>query len=317
MVESRAGSEEQSMTSGKWSTVSLVKDTQENVRRFVSWHLALGADHMYLFFDDPHDPSIEMLRDVERVTAVACSGAFWQDILGKSVINRHGRRQNSATTYGYRQVRDGWVVNLDCDEFLYGQDLDLAGWLAMQPGEVNVIRVRPAERILPDGEAGAERFRLPADAATLQDVYREFAPVMAGRGGFFGHVDGKSIIRAGLDDISLRQHWPQRANQGRLVDLDVGASPDFCLLHRNAETYENWRRKLEFRLDSVSIPGPLRTYLYNVLTQETEEQLKDAHRRIFHLSHEACDSLARRGRLLALRQPLNSYASRVFDGRSE
>lgn len=300
------------MSKSSWSTVSLVKDTKENIRRFVSWHLAMGAAHMHLFFDDPNDPSIEMLQGEDRVTAVACGDTFWKKLLGKNVIKRHGRRQNSATSFGYRQVQDGWVVNLDCDEFLYGPDLNLADWLAQHPEAVNVIRLRPAEQVLPNGEGGAERFRLPTDVDTLNSVHGDFALAMRGRGGFFGHTDGKSIIRAGLTGISLRQHWPQSEDRVAMMDMDIQATPQFCLLHRNAEDYENWRRKLDFRVNSVSIPGPLREYLLDLLSKGDEEQLRTAHHRVFHMSPSSSQQLAEQSQLLSLPHPLDTHVAHIF-----
>ena len=44
-----------------WSTVSYVNDTPANICNFVSYHLGIGVTQMRLIFDNPDDPSLNML----------------------------------------------------------------------------------------------------------------------------------------------------------------------------------------------------------------------------------------------------------------
>ena len=39
---------------------------------FVNYHLNIGVDHIYLFFDDPTDAAADALARRARVTAVRC-----------------------------------------------------------------------------------------------------------------------------------------------------------------------------------------------------------------------------------------------------
>lgn len=295
-----------------WSTVSLVKDRPEVIKRFVSWHLGLGAKHMHLFFDDPKDPCISMLDGIEQVTATACTDEFWRKLLGKPVIKRQGRRQNKATTFGYQQVHEGWVLNLDCDEFLHCPNVDVSAFLANQSDAVNVIRLRPAERILPDADGGFERYRLAASKESLGLIHQEFAPVMYGRSGFFGHLDGKSFIRAGLEGVQLRQHWPMDAQNRAMRDLDIPASQEMALLHRNAEGFASWRGKLEFRVNSVSIPEVLRGHLRTLLDAGNEDQLRDVHQQIFHIPEEKAQRLPDGSNEVRLEVSLDKYVPDYF-----
>jgi hypothetical protein len=295
-----------------WSTVSLVKDTPEAIQRFVSWHLAMGADHMHLFFDDPNDPSIAMLAPLDRVTATPCDGEFWTQLMGKPVLKRHGRRQNGATAFGYRQVQQGWVLNLDCDEFIYSPLKPVSDILRDQPDEVQVIRVRPAEEVCPGAPDGKELFRQPVSQDGLERVYGDFAPILAGRAGFVGHRDGKSFIRAGISGLKLRQHWPCASDGAPLCDLDIEASEAFALLHRNAEGYEQWRGKLPFRVDTVSMPRALRGHLAELMKQDDEAGIRKVYEQIFHLSPDGLDVMRQESALLELEAPLNQYVNQYF-----
>lgn len=295
-----------------WSTVSFVKDTPENLRRFVSYHLGLGASQMRLFFDDPNDPSIDMLAGVDRVTAIPCDPAFWLERLGAAEIALHGRRQNTATTFGYGLATEDWVLNLDGDEFLHLGDVPVGRFLAELPASIDVVRIRPAERVLVEDAGGREYFRLPIDRPAVTDVHGEFGWNTKRRMGFFGHLDGKSLIRSGLTDIHLRQHWPEDAKGQVLMDLDLEASSELAILHRNAEDYDTWRGKLDFRLNSTSVPGRLRGVLVALRDAEDEAGLRDTYSRIFMLADAPLEKMEKLDRVFALDLPLGRFEANYF-----
>jgi hypothetical protein len=300
------------MQAPTWSTVSFVKDTPENLRRFVSYHLGLGATQMRLFFDDPNDPSIEMLAAVDRVTVIPCDPAFWLDHLGNAEIALHGRRQNSATTIGYGQATEDWVLNLDGDEFLHLGGVPVGGFLAELPDAIDVVRIRPAERVFVEDARGREHYRLPIDRRAVADVHGPFGGNTKRRMGFFGHLDGKSLIRSGLTDIQLRQHWPEDTNGQSLMDLDLEASSQLALLHRNAEDFATWRGKLDFRLNSNSIPGRLRGVLAALREADDETGLHDAYTRIFRLSDASLEKMEELDSVFALELRLDRFEADYF-----
>ncbi len=44
---------------------------------WVSYHLNMGIHHMFLFFDNPDNPAIELVKGEPRITAVRCDAAYW------------------------------------------------------------------------------------------------------------------------------------------------------------------------------------------------------------------------------------------------
>ena len=59
-----------------WSTVSYVNDVPANIRDFVSYHLGIGVTQMRLIFDNPDDPSLNMLSHFPQVRTFACNEEF-------------------------------------------------------------------------------------------------------------------------------------------------------------------------------------------------------------------------------------------------
>ena len=43
---------------------------------FVAWYLEQGAQKIYLYFDDPGDPALEILAGMDRVVATPCTREF-------------------------------------------------------------------------------------------------------------------------------------------------------------------------------------------------------------------------------------------------
>lgn len=257
----------------EWSTVSLVKEAPDIIKRFVSYHLSVGASRMVLFFDDPKDPCVEMLAHLDRVTAIRCDDSFWRSI-GQQPEMRHGRRQNLSTLHGYKSIPDGWVVNLDADEFLYVADRSPAALIAEFPENTPVIRLLPAEQVYLHSDPQKLAFRLTVDKHTLRRIHGDIASLFARKSGFVGHVEGKSIIRAGQKDIRLRPHWTVDAHSQVIQGAVRGASVDAALLHMNAYSFDDWRSKLAFRLGTKSLPGKLRVHLQECFDKQDEECLK-------------------------------------------
>lgn len=60
-----------------WSLVATVKAPEEKVLAFAAYHLSLGADHLWLYLDDPEQPVPALLASHPRVTVTLCDEAHW------------------------------------------------------------------------------------------------------------------------------------------------------------------------------------------------------------------------------------------------
>ncbi|WP_375174744.1 glycosyltransferase family 2 protein [Pseudooceanicola sp.] len=242
---------------------TILREPVETVMRFVAWYLAQDADRVVMCFDDPEDPAIDLLGNVERIECIRCTPEFWER-LGISPEARFTKRQNRAMGYVYATIADGWFLNVDSDELLHLDGRTLAEEVGGQGRDIRAIRVEPVEHLnTPDSDG--MHFRCLMRPWMQRKVYGDLAPVMKPRQGLMGHTLGKSVTRAGLRDVVVRQHWVQTADGEALTDLTLGVGEGAYLMHFVDQGYEIWRDKLPWRLSARGFRGPIRDMLVEVL----------------------------------------------------
>jgi hypothetical protein len=110
---------------------TLLRTSPEQTLSFVNYHLGLGIDHIYLFFDDPQDPAIPRLQARESVTCIPCDDSYWQSSAREFAESFHPRslqaqnaRMELASIAALRLARDAgysWMLLIDSDELLYSE----------------------------------------------------------------------------------------------------------------------------------------------------------------------------------------------------
>jgi Glycosyl transferase family 2 len=135
----------------KVSIVTTVRDPGTPLLSFVRYHLALGVTHIYMFFDDPDDPWLELAERLPAVKAIAYDDALrdWQrrslpsferletflncEVMARQILN--------ADTAIQMAFADGahWLLHLDIDELFYCQGR-IQQHFANMPEEVAQVR---------------------------------------------------------------------------------------------------------------------------------------------------------------------------------
>jgi len=225
--------------------VSVVREPISLLLRFVAWHRRQGVGQFLLYFDDPDDPAIEVVAGESDVTCIRCTAAFWASVR-RTPEDRFVKRQIAALTHGFRQVRSGWVAVADGDELFHVPDGGLRAAVAQVPPDVPVLRVLPAEIV--QTEASGLHFRLPVAARVAGRIYGDAAFLVRRNGGLVGHVQGKSLTRAGTELSMMRQHFPVARDWSRLPERRAGPAEGAYLLHFFDRGYDSWRTKLAWRL---------------------------------------------------------------------
>ena len=101
-----------------WGLVATIKAPEEKALAFAAHHLSLGADHLWLFFDDPESPIPAALANHPRITATLCDAAHWTHV-GKKRPPAHQNRQTQNARLTYRALaHTDWIIHIDVDEFL-------------------------------------------------------------------------------------------------------------------------------------------------------------------------------------------------------
>jgi hypothetical protein len=236
------------ITHPEWGICATVKAPAAQVQGFAAYHLALGAAHIWLFFDDPTDPASSLL-DHPQITTTRCTDAYWQDLMGKRP-EKHQNRQTRNMNKVYRSTSLPWVAHIDVDEYIWPQT-DIAAALHAVPPDQSMLRMPPWEALhepgLPDDIFTAQHFRAALNgaqnAAARARVFGAYAPLL--ESGVLSHSAGKCFFRTGLARFEPRLHGAFRAGERVAGGAFQHKIP---LLHFHAEDPARWRERLHFRL---------------------------------------------------------------------
>jgi hypothetical protein len=246
-----------------WGICTTVKAPAEQVQAFAAYHLGLGAAHIWLHFDDPEDPAIDLF-DHPKITTIRCTDAYWMAYIGKRP-DRHQNRQGRNMHRVYKTGALPWIAHIDVDEYILPQ-ADIAATLRALPPEHSMLRMAPWEALhdptLSDDIFTARHFRAALNgqhnAAARTRVFGDFAPLL--ENGVLSHSAGKCFFRTGLSRFEPRLHGAFRAGSR----VPGGAfSPHIALLHFHAQDPIRWRDRLQFRLTrgAYQFNPPLQNWL--------------------------------------------------------
>lgn len=290
-----------------WSIVATVKAPEEKILAFTAHHLAIGCDHIWLYFDDPDAPVPPALANHAKVTVTLCGDAYWQASNKRPPTHQNRQARNARNTYP--QVTTDWLAHIDVDEFIHAPR-PLADVLNDVPAETIAVKLEPFEAMhdpmLPDDIFTAREFRgalrhehWPRRRKALGD-YRKVI-----RDGMLSHTVGKVICRAGIPRLFPRLHAVML--DGSFVPIPDW-HPELKLLHFHAQDRKAWLEVLPFRLTKGAYQ--FRPELQEFLNAATPEEIDKFYRRTQILSLETAAELAAVGRVLivdlGLRQKVNA-----------
>ena len=113
--------------------VTTLRDAHAVIDSFIRYHLLIGFDHIFLFFDDPQDPSIAKARRYPNVTAVSHDLALrrrWKrtrlyredrqvrEFIDTEVMARQMLNVEVAVGLAVEKRVD-WLLHIDVDELFY------------------------------------------------------------------------------------------------------------------------------------------------------------------------------------------------------
>jgi len=297
-----------------WSVVAILKEPWPVLERFVSWHLAAGAERLHLVFDDPEDPSISRLDGHPALDIHRATPDFWRSC-GAKPDGHFTHRQNMSMNYLYQRATSDWVLNLDGDELVYCRDGRLADLLDTQPPEVRSLLLGVAEHVGRRADGACDQFRLPMWPRLSRRVYGEFSRYMEGNKGLVGHTVGKSVVRTGIASKRFHPHWLVAEDGARILDKKLVAEDGVGILHFYADRYDVWRRKLEYRVQAQarSRRTEILDALLEILNAGDEARLRDFYQRMHHLDARQAKLLLSRDRLLEV----DVTHAPLFDGPAE
>lgn len=231
-----------------WATVTTLREPPERVKAFVAQHIYLGAAEIWLYFDDPEDPSIALVEHLPQVRVVRCTAEHKARHSNRA--GTHEGRQKANANQAYGLTRADWIIHIDADEMVHA-DGPLAPILAAVQGDV--LRLAPHEGL--QYRKAAENGRpdhyfhaaLPDDrkgrvaAKTLYGRFFRAIPL-----GMLSHTAGKHFVRTGVPGMAMKIHAPMLGE----TRAPVAETAEARLLHFHGADWDHWLAHLDRRLSS-------------------------------------------------------------------
>lgn len=247
---------------------------------WVSYHLNIGINHMFLFFDNPESPALAAVEQDPRVTAVRCDADYWPGGAAKreklTLHQRQWYNANKALAWA-REKGFEWILHIDSDELIYhpGQ---LRTALASVPQDIEVVRFRVYEavpeqlhsdhpfahiRYFRVGPMRPTRKTRPRSlrhwthvVAHLSCYYSRLvlAKILcsAARGPYLrGHIGGKSAVRTTAPIAGMGVHVPAAPPGHFYRDYFL---PDAAVLHYDCSDFDAWLAKWMIRSEERFVP---------------------------------------------------------------
>ena len=199
--------------------VTTLRDAGDTIDSFIAWHLGIGFDRLFLFFDDPQDPVLARLATHPQVTAIAHDDALrerWRALpeyaqfggfTDKEVMARQVLNVGVAMALARDQGLD-WLLHIDADELFFSPSHPLPELFALSAGLDTVLypnfEAVPEQDEIRDAFRDVDLFKIapslnpgPTTAAGF-DLLRA-TPQLPADFHFHFYSNGKSAVRLGAD----------------------------------------------------------------------------------------------------------------------
>jgi len=219
-------------------SASTVKDSRENVEKFVRRNLLGGIDHLVMFLDAALPEVEEYLDGHPDVTYVRAHGDWWggetPEGLNTRQINNAALVSRLAAGFPWAE----WMFMLDGDEVARIE----AGVLDRLAPETRAVRLLPMEaasRLHPDADPTLFKRLLDDDELQLLHILGVIEEPKQ-RSYFRGHMTGKPGVRPS-SDLALGVHYVVDTTSGERVESVT--DPGLNLLHYESHNGDEFVRK--------------------------------------------------------------------------
>jgi len=201
------------------------------VLSFVNYHLNIGVEHLFLFFDKEDDSIFRQIQGNKKVTCFLCTRKKFEKI-----EDLQRRNADRALKIAKKNNFD-WIIHLDVDELVYitKKEDSLISLLSRISKKVDYIR-------LPTIEASPEKANSKNIFLEVNLFKNNFWKLS--KKFFRGHICGKSIVRVNSPIQSMGIHVPiaKKRLKRRFILKDAR------LMHYNRCNLKTWKESLVLKM---------------------------------------------------------------------
>jgi hypothetical protein len=236
--------------------VATVSQSPQSLIRFCDYHLDLGVDHIFLYFDKSEENSITALKENNRITCISCTEDYWARLKTNRPASLDDRIIRNRM-HGIRLCQDhgiNFVAPIDADEFIYtNQNLRRA--LSQAFVSLDAVILFPYEAIHDKYSIRANPYEAKYFKVLPNRINKYVVPIFYSRireltdNGFFGHTAGKTLLRSSAEIVEYRNtHRPILADPSKMGKTNL-----LKLLHFDCALEEEWIRKWRNRFEGHTI----------------------------------------------------------------
>lgn len=288
---------------GKICTTTTLRAPLPETIMFVNYHINIGVDHLFLFFDDPNDRAIVQLAEYRSVTCIGCDAEHWKRVgceADSHIEERQILNANLALTWA-REMGYDWIAHIDSDELIHVETPLKSLLLGLS--EAWPVLWFPSLEAVPQKMKYSRPFEemhlFKALPTRDHHYFRGKNEAAFFRGEFFrGHTGGKSAVRTAAEIATLSLHRPLDNKHQPLPAL---RSRNAMLLHYDCYDFDAWYTKWLRRCDGTATAGGRPNRLaqfeaFKALYEKRDiEGMKQFYRRLYFLPDHVVESLKEEG----------------------
>ncbi|GAB1544227.1 hypothetical protein NUACC21_69030 [Scytonema sp. NUACC21] len=205
----------------KVAIVTTLRNVSNSITSFLTYHLSIGFEHIFLFFDDPKDPSINEAKKFAKVSVILNNDEL-QDKWKQTLSYKHNKEIRE---YLNSEVMARQIVNTE-----------IAIQLARQKHLNWLLHIDSDELFYSPHQTVSEHFQELIDKKIFNARYRNFEaiPESADIEDYFKNVtlfkkNYRSTYRGELKDYLSK-------NQKEIINLIPQLPDDFFLFYNNGKT---------------------------------------------------------------------------------
>lgn len=241
---------------GSWSVVSTIRAPEYQVNEFLEHYVGLGADRVYVFFDDPEFAAYDVKRFAGKVIAFVCDDSYWETVYkAPPMSHRVGRpdaveiRQGVNALFAREIMHSEWILHVDVDEFIYAKK-NVREVLSVYPDVVFSVLLRTLEAVYEDVRSPGEETKTiyfkksVKQKELLKELYSDEL-LKCATNGLWGTIIGKSFIRKHPEVKFMSVHWPMPVDSSLISNV-----PTYYidLLHFEGQSYDLFKEKFKLRV---------------------------------------------------------------------